>query len=110
MERQLNTLIENMSHDMCLKLRPYRPLLFVVYTKNIQKGLTTNYFRKINLIKASPISFPPSSAGFFLPHQAACVSVSVIHQMALILETRLITTRLQFKRQQRSWYLISNHV
>ena len=50
LERQLNTLIENMFHDMCLKLGPYRPLLFVVYTKNTQKGLTTNYFWKIILI------------------------------------------------------------
>ena len=50
LERQLNTLIKNMLHDTCLKLRPYRPLLFVVYTKNIQKVPTTNYFGKINLI------------------------------------------------------------
>ena len=50
LERQLNTLIENMLHDMCMKLRPYRPLLFVVYTKNIQKGLTPNYFGEIILI------------------------------------------------------------
>ena len=46
LERQLNTT----RHDMCLKLRPYRPLLFVVYTQNIQKGLTPIYFGEIILI------------------------------------------------------------
>ena len=47
LKRQLNTLIENMSHDMCLKFRPYRPLIFVVYTKTSGKVLQQTTLGKL---------------------------------------------------------------
>ena len=39
LKRQLNTLIENMFHNMCLRLLLFRPVVFVVYHKTSKNVL-----------------------------------------------------------------------
>ena len=50
LERKLNTLIENMFHNMCLRLLPFRPVIFVVYHKTSKNVLQQYTFWKIDLI------------------------------------------------------------